>query len=160
MKKYIVIVISLILCFALGLWLYTYCTTPDNDLSQESLGDVSVNQPFKEIGNDFEIDPKIQLEGKSFYHAKDSKGLVIRKDNKHDRITAIVLFKDNHVYTSRDITIGSAKQEVIDAYGDTYKKSILPKQQTQFHYKDKEDHVGMKFIFKGDKVTRIELFEE
>lgn len=160
MKKYIIILVSLILCSFIGLWLYNYCTTPDNDLSEESIGDVYIRQPFKEVKKDFTQDSNIRLEGKTFYHSTEHKGFVVRKDNKHDSVTAVVLFKDNHIKTPRDITIGSSKQEVIDAYGDTYKKSMLPKKQTQFHYKDKESHIGMKFVFKADKVKKIELFEE
>ncbi|WP_414047151.1 hypothetical protein ACMGE7_09695 [Macrococcus equi] len=142
------------------MWLYNYCTTPDNDLSDEYIGNVGVKQTFKNKDKVFVVDPLIQLEGKTFYRSKKNDGLIVRKENKHDRITAVTLFKDKDIATSRDITIGSSKQEVIDAYGDTYKKSILPKKQTQFHFKDKEHHIGMKFMFKKDKVQKIELFED
>lgn len=160
MKKITILIISLITCLALGIWLYLYCTTPDNDLSKERIDNIGVNQPFKNEQNKFLVDPMIQLEGKTFYRSKQYKALIIRKDNKQNRITAVTLFKDAKLKTSRDIHIGSTKAAVIEAYGDTYKKSILPKQQTQFHYKDKENHIGMKFIFKNDLVKKIELFEE
>ncbi|WP_414042378.1 hypothetical protein ACMGE9_08555 [Macrococcus sp. EM39E] len=160
MKKYFIAIISLIACIVLGIWLYTYCTTPDNDLSEERIDNIGVKQPFKNKHNKFVVDAMIQLDGKTFYRSNKCKELIIRKDNKHNRITAVTLFKDDRVRTSRDIGIDSSKQDVIEAYGDTYKKSILTKNQTQYHYKDKENHIGMKFIFKDDKVKKIELFEE
>ncbi|WP_414045765.1 hypothetical protein [Macrococcus equi] len=160
MKKYLTVILTVVLCLCIGMWLYNYCTTPDNDLSDEHIGNVGVKQTFKNKDKVFVVDPLIQLEGKTFYRSKKNDGLIVRKENKHDRITAVTLFKDKDIATSRDITIGSSKQEVIDAYGDTYKKSILPKKQTQFHFKDKEHHIGMKFMFKKDKVQKIELFED
>ncbi len=160
MKKYVSIIIVLILSVSIALWLYNYCTTPDNDLSEERLGDVKIGEGYEEKDKDFVKDARIQLEGRTFYRSVKRRGLIIRKDNKNNHITAVSLFKNPAVKTSRDITIDSSKQEVIDAYGNTYKKSLLPKQQTQFHYKDKEHHIGMKFVFRDNKVKRIEIFAE
>ncbi|RAI80119.1 hypothetical protein BFS35_010060 [Macrococcoides goetzii] len=160
MKKYVTIIIVLILSVSIALWLYNYCTTPDNDLSEERLGDVKIGEKYEEKNEDFVKDVRIQLEGKTFYRSVKHRGFIIRKDNKNNQITAVSLFKNPAVKTSRDITIDSTKQDVIDAYGDTYKKSLLPKQQTQFHFKDKEHHIGMKFVFRNDLVKRIEIFAE
>lgn len=160
MKKFVTIIVVLILSVIIALWLYNYCTTPDNDLSEERLGDIKIGENYEEKHKDFVKDSRIQLEGRTFYRSVKHRGLIIRKDNKNNHITAVSLFKNPAVKTSRDITIDSTKQDVIDTYGDTYKKSLLPKQQTQFHYKDKEHHIGMKFVLRNDLVKRIEIFAE
>ncbi|MCE4957423.1 hypothetical protein [Macrococcoides caseolyticum] len=160
MKKYIIIILTIALLFGVGAWLYSYCTTPDNDLSNEQIGNLLIKDTFENKDKAFAIDPMVQLDGKLFYRLEKDKGLIVRVDKKKKQITAIMLFHNKKIQTSRDIAIGHSKEAVIDAYGETYKKSLLPKKQTQFYYKDKENHIGMKFIFKKDNLVKIELFEE
>lgn len=158
MKRNLIVLLSISLCVVLAIWLYIFCTTPDNDLSEETIGDIRVHQDFNKLKYKFTIDHSVQLEGKTFYRSKQHNGLIVRKNNKSNKVSAITLFDDKVIQTNRDISIGNTKQDVIDAYGDTYQKSMINKHQTQFFYKDRENHIGMKFVFKKNKVKRIELY--
>lgn len=158
MKKYLVIIITMLFVCISGMMIYNYCTTPDNDLSQEKIGNYTLHQHRNALLEKFKKDDTAAVEGKSFYRSKDYPGLIIRVSNKKQQINAIMLYSNKNLYTARNITIGDSRDKVVEAYGDTYKKSFLNNKQTQYHYMDKENHIGMKFVFKNDRVNRIELF--
>ncbi|HCD18100.1 MULTISPECIES: hypothetical protein [Staphylococcaceae] len=159
MKKYIFTIIGLFIIFVSGMLVYNYCTTPDNDLSQERIGNYMLHQHRNVLLESFKEDDNAKVEGKSFYRSDALPGLIISVSNKKQQISALILYRNDKLYTERNIGIGDSKAQVIEAYGTTYKKSILNNRQTQYHYMDKENHIGMKFIFKDNKVKRIELFD-
>jgi len=159
MKKYIFTIIGLFIIFVSGMLVYNYCTTPDNDLSQEHIGNYMLHQHRNVLLESFKEDDNAKVEGKSFYRSDALPGLIISVSNKKQQISALILYRNDKLYTERNIGIGDSKAQVIEAYGTTYKKSILNNRQTQYHYIDKENHIGMKFIFKDNKVKRIELFD-
>ncbi len=159
MKKYIFTIIGMFIIFVSGMLVYNYCTTPDNDLSHERIGNYMLHQHRNVLLESFKEDDNVRVEGKSFYRSDALPGLIISVSNKKQQISALILYRNDTLYTARNIGIGDSKAQVIEAYGMTYKKSILNNRQTQYHYMDKENHMGMKFIFKDNKVKRIELFD-
>jgi len=159
MKKYIFTIIGIFIIFVSGMLVYNYCTTPDNDLSHERIGNYMLHQHRNVLLESFKEDDNARVGGKSFYRSDALPGLIISVLNKKQQISALILYRNDTLYTSRNIGIGDSKAQVIEAYGTTYKKSILNNHQTQYHYMDKENHMGMKFIFKDNKVKRIELFD-
>lgn len=159
MKKYIFTIIGIFIIFVSGMLVYNYCTTPDNDLSHERIGNYMLHQHRNVLLESFKEDDNARVGGKSFYRSDALPGLIISVSNKKQQISALILYRNDTLYTARNIGIGNSKAQVIEAYGTTYKKSILNNHQTQYHYMDKENHMGMKFIFKDNKVKRIELFD-
>ncbi|RAI80722.1 hypothetical protein BFS34_006105 [Macrococcoides caseolyticum subsp. hominis] len=159
MKKYIFTIIGIFIIFVSGMLVYNYCTTPDNDLSHERIGNYMLHQHRNVLLESFKEDDNARVGGKSFYRSDALPGLIISVSNKKQQISALILYRNDILYTARNIGIGDSKAQVIEAYGTTYKKSILNNHQTQYHYMDKENHMGMKFIFKDNKVKRIELFD-
>lgn len=159
MKKYIFTIIGMFIIFVSGMLVYNYCTTPDNDLSHERIGNYMLHQHRNVLLESFKEDDNARVGGKSFYRSDALPGLIINVSNKKQQISALILYGNDTLYTARNIGIGDSKAQVIEAYGTTYKKSILNNHQTQYHYMDKENHMGMKFIFKDNKVKRIELFD-
>lgn len=159
MKKYIFTIIGMFIIFVSGMLVYNYCTTPDNDLSHERIGNYMLHQHRNVLLESFKEDDNAKVEDKSFYRSDALPGLIISVSNKKQQISALILYRNDKLYTERNIGIGDSKAQVIEAYGTTYKKSILNNRQTQYHYMDKENHIGMKFIFKDNKVKRIELFD-
>lgn len=159
MKKYIFTIITLFVIFISGMLVYNYCTTPDNDLSQERIGNYMLHQHRNTLLEKFKEDDNAKVEGKTFYRSNAFPGLIISVSNKKQQVSALILYRNDTLYTARNIGIGDSKAQVIEAYGTTYKKSILNNHQTQYHYMDKENHIGLKFIFKDNKVKRIELFD-
>lgn len=159
MKKYIFTIIGMFIIFVSGMLVYNYCTTPDNDLSHERIGNYMLHQHRNVLLESFKEDDNARVGGKSFYRSDALPGLIINVSNKKQQISALILYCNDTLYTARNIGIGDSKAQVIEAYGTTYKKSILNNHQTQYHYMDKENHMGMKFIFKDNKVKRIELFD-
>lgn len=159
MKKYIFTIIGIFIIFVSGMLVYNYCTTPDNDLSHERIGNYMLHQHRNVLLESFKEDDNARVGGKSFYRSDALPGLIISVSNKKQQISALILYRNDILYTARNIGIGDSKAQVIEAYGTTYKKSILNNHQTQYHYMDKGNHMGMKFIFKDNKVKRIELFD-
>lgn len=159
MKKYIFTIIGIFIIFVSGMLVYNYCTTPDNDLSHERIGNYMLHQHRNVLLESFKEDDNARVGGKSFYRSDALPGLIISVSNKKQQISALILYRNDILYTARNIGIGDSKAQVIEAYGTTYKKSILNNHQTQYHYMDKENHMGLKFIFKDNKVKRIELFD-
>lgn len=160
MKRNIVIGAVIIVLIAIGVWIYQYTTTPDTSLADEAIDNIRIGDTVDHLKEDFIKDQQIVLEGKQFYKSRQHKGMIVRVSNKSKKVSAIIVFKNKDVATSRNVHVGDTTDEVTEAYGDTYKKSVLQNKKSSITYKDRENKLTLKFIISKDHVKRIELFSE